>query len=124
MRGARAVLVLVPVLAGAALVPASRHALEPRAVRLKPDPAAAQALDEQLRTDAGAPEMRYVVIVSAADREGALNAAQALGARLTPLMETGAIGGFESPARYLPALAVQRARQASLPPRRRAGART
>ena len=116
MRRARAVLVLVPVLAGAALYLHRGTLWSHELSALSPIPAAAQALDEQLHADAGAPQMRYVVIVSAADREGALNAAQALGARLTPLVDAGAIGGFESPARYLPPLAVQRARQASLPP--------
>ena len=44
------------------------------------------------------------MVVSAADREAALAAAQALSLRLTPLVEAGVIGGFESPARYLPPL--------------------
>jgi predicted exporter len=60
--------------------------------------------------------MRYVIVASAADREGALAAAESLAAPLDPLVVRGVLGGFESPARYLPPLAVQRARQASLPP--------
>jgi predicted exporter len=82
---------------------------------LNPIPAADQALDEQLRAEAGAPDVRYVIVASAPDRESALAAAQTLGALLTPLIDQGVIGGFESPARYLPPLAVQRARQGSLP---------
>jgi len=39
-----------------------------------------------------------------------------LGTRLTPLVESAAIGGFESPARFLPSIATQEARRASLPP--------
>src|SRR5205807_2557255 len=34
---------------------------------------------------------------------------------LAPLVESGAIGGFESPARFLPPLATQRARRDALP---------
>src|ERR1700740_243375 len=42
---------------------------------------------------------------------------------LQALIDQGVLGGFESPARYLPPLAVQRARQASLPPPPELGAR-
>ena len=45
----------------------------------------------------------------------ALAQAQRLGIRLTGLVDAGVIGGFQTPTRYLPALEVQRARQASLP---------
>jgi len=82
---------------------------------LSPIPAADQALDARLRADLGAPDVRYVVVVPAADREAALAAAQVLSARLTPLIDAGVIGGFESPTLYLPARATQLARQQSLP---------
>jgi len=114
-RGVRGALWLVPLLAGAALY-VHRGTLWNRELSaLNPIPAADQALDEQLRADAGAPDVRYVIVASAPDRESALAAAQTLGVRLTPLIDQGVIGGFESPARYLPPLAVQRARQESLP---------
>ncbi|GAC1460078.1 MAG: MMPL family transporter [Steroidobacteraceae bacterium] len=83
---------------------------------LSPIPAAAQTLDAQLRTDAGAPDARYMVVVSGADREPVLAACERLNATLTRLAARGVIGGFDSPARYLPSLATQRARQLSLPP--------
>jgi predicted exporter len=115
LRAIRGALVLVPLLAGAALY-GHRGALWNRELSaLSPIPAADQALDEQLRADAGAPDVRYVIVASARDRESALVAAQTLGGRLTGLIDQGVIGGFESPARYLPPLTVQRARQGSLP---------
>ena len=115
LRGVRSALWLVPLLAGAALY-MHRGTLWNRALSaLNPIPAADQALDEQLRAEAGAPDVRYVIVASAPDRESALAAAQTLGALLTPLIDQGVIGGFESPARYLPPLAVQRTRRASLP---------
>jgi predicted exporter len=114
-RGVRSALLLVPLLAGAALY-VHRGTLWNRELSaLSPIPAADQALDEQLWADAGAPDVRYVIMASAPDRESALAAAQTLGTLLTPLIDQGVIAGFESPARYLPALAVQRARQRSLP---------
>jgi predicted exporter len=45
----------------------------------------------------------------------ALAAADRLAARLTPLIDAGVIGGFESPSQFLPARATQEARRASLP---------
>lgn len=82
---------------------------------LSPVPLAEQDLDEQLRAELGAPDVRYMVVATASQREAALDAAQAISLRLTPLVESSVIGGFESPARYLPGLALQRARQAVIP---------
>src|SRR5205807_2231603 len=123
LRRTRIALVPVALLAGAVLY-AHRGTLSHRELSaLSPIPAATQALDEELRIEAGAPDMRYVIVASARNRESALAAAERLAAPLETLVEQGAIGGFESAARYLPPLAVQRARQASLPPPTEIGAR-
>ncbi|MBS0579400.1 MAG: MMPL family transporter [Proteobacteria bacterium] len=82
---------------------------------LNPIPAADQALDQRLRAELGAPDVRYMVVVPAASRERALDAAAAVGTGLTGLVDAGVIGGFESPARYLPGLAVQQSRRGSIP---------
>ncbi|TLZ31572.1 MAG: hypothetical protein E6K25_06455 [Gammaproteobacteria bacterium] len=112
---ARAVLVLVPVLTATVLY-AHRGALWSRELAsLNPVSLADQALDERLRADAGVPDVRFLAIASGPDREAALAAAQTLSERLAPLVESGAIGGFESPARFLPPLATQRARRDALP---------
>jgi predicted exporter len=83
---------------------------------LSPSPVAYARLDDQLRADAGAAQTGYLVIASARDLETTLSAAQRLDLQLTPLMEAGVVGGFDSPARYLPPRALQEARQHSLPP--------
>ena len=82
---------------------------------LSPVPTTAQALDQALRADLGAPDVRYVVVVSAPDREAALAGAEEVGGRLEPLLGEGVLGGYESPAHYLPSQATQLARRASLP---------
>ncbi len=116
LRPLRAALLVVPLLAALVLC-LHRDALWSRELTaLSPIPAADQALDERLRADAGAPDVRFMVVVPAATPEDALAAADLVGARLAPLVEAGVIGGFESAARYLPARALQRARQGSLPP--------
>lgn len=83
---------------------------------LSPVPQASQDLDERLRADVGAPDVRYLVVVSAATEQAALEHAEALAHRLQPLVDARVIAGYESPARYLPSDAAQRARIASLPP--------
>ncbi|KVM08301.1 hypothetical protein WL05_27295 [Burkholderia ubonensis] len=82
---------------------------------LSPVPARAQALDARLRADVGAPDVRYLVVIPADSEQAALEGAERVAAQLQPLVEHGALAGFENPARYLPSDAAQRARQASLP---------
>jgi predicted exporter len=82
---------------------------------LSPVSARDQALDAQLRADIGAPDVRYLVLVSGSDRESVLQAAERVGVQLGRLVDDGVIGGFENPATYLPSLAAQRKRRASLP---------
>ena len=82
---------------------------------LSPVPDADQALDARLRADLGAPDIRYLVVVSAADHEGALIAAEAAGERLRPLIEANVISGYDSPARFLPSQRTQEARRAAIP---------
>ncbi|NLP63594.1 MMPL family transporter [Paraburkholderia sacchari] len=82
---------------------------------LSPVPAASQALDARLRADVGAPDVRYLVEIPAASEQAALEGAEKIGAQLQPLVDRGVLAGFESPARYLPSDAAQRARLASLP---------
>ncbi|MBN9371319.1 MULTISPECIES: MMPL family transporter [unclassified Hydrogenophaga] len=71
--------------------------------------------DARLRGDLGAPDARYMVVVRASDREAALRGAEAAAARLQPLVAQGLIGGYDSPARFLPSEALQRERQRALP---------
>lgn len=84
---------------------------------LSPISSAAQKLDESLRAELGAPDMRYIVMVTGVDREAALAAATKVGAELQKEADQGVISGFESPARYLPAAKDQEARRRALPER-------
>src|SRR3546814_346064 len=82
---------------------------------LSPISATDMALDARLRADMGAPDVRYVVVVSGESQEAVLRSAEKVSAALQPLVEQGQLAGFESPSRYLPSRATQKARQASLP---------
>jgi predicted exporter len=81
---------------------------------LSPVPAADQAYDAMLRADLGAADTPDLVIVTAPTLDAALRGAERAGDALEPLMGT-VIGGFDSPAHYLPSLAAQQARRESLP---------
>lgn len=82
---------------------------------LNPVPRAEQRLDEELRRDLGATDLRYVAVLTAPDRERALQQAERTGNVLQTLSRAGIIGGYSSPAQVLPSLASQQARQAALP---------
>ena len=82
---------------------------------LSPVSAAKMQVDTDLRADLGASDAGTLVAVSGADEAGVLGAAEAAGARLDTLIQTGAIAGYESPARVLPSPATQQARRSALP---------
>ena len=83
---------------------------------LSPVSQADVALDASLRADMGAPDVRYLVVVSGASRESVLRSSEQVSTVLQTQVDQGELAGFESPSRYLPSTATQRARQASLPP--------
>jgi predicted exporter len=84
---------------------------------LSPVSQADVALDTSLRADTGAPDVRYLVVVSGASRESVLGSSEKVSAVLQTKVDEGELAGFESPSRYLPSTATQRARQSSLPAR-------
>ena len=82
---------------------------------LSPVSQADVALDTSLRADMGAPDVRYLVVVSGASRESVLRSSEQVATILQTQVDQGELAGFESPSRYLPSTATQRARQAGLP---------
>lgn len=113
---ARVAVVLIAILA-AVVLGVYRHRLWSHDLAaLSPVPVAAQNLDAQLRADLGAPDVRYLVVISAPSEQSALEGAEHVGAELDGLVARNVISGYQSPAQYLPSLTVQRQRQESLPP--------
>jgi predicted exporter len=82
---------------------------------LSPIPIAEQRYDAKLRGDLGAANVLELVVVSGDTLESVLRGAERAAGVLTPLIEAKVIGGFDSPANYLPSLATQQARRESLP---------
>ncbi len=82
---------------------------------LSPISKAEQQLDLELRSDIGAPDMRYLATFTAPDEETALQRAERTGTVLQGLVKEKVMGGFSSPALVLPSIALQRTRQSALP---------
>jgi predicted exporter len=111
----RRLLWLVPLVAGVAVFVHRGQLWNRDPAALSPVPVEDQLLDAELRSNLGAPNSTDMVVISAPDVQTALRASEIVGRRLEPLVESGELAGFESPARYLPSLEQQRARRDSLP---------
>nr|WP_269670526.1 MMPL family transporter [Stenotrophomonas sp. SY1] len=73
------------------------------------------ARDAQLRSELGAPDVRYVIILRGADTQAALAASERLRPALDALVVNGALERYDMAARYLPSVATQQQRQQQLP---------
>jgi predicted exporter len=82
---------------------------------LSPVPEEDQTLDGEIRRELGAPDVRKLIVVHGVDQEATLQVAESVGRILEPLVEAGVLGGFDSPAAYLPSQRTQRARQEAIP---------
>lgn len=71
------------------------------------------ALDEQLRRDMGAPDVRYMLVLNGSDEENALQQSEALAPVMRELVARGMLEAFDAPP--LPSRKTQLARQAALP---------
>jgi predicted exporter len=118
-RGRRVVIVLM--LCAVAVIFQARDRLwDDRLSGLSPVPPAAQALDQKLRGDLGAPDLRYLVVIRRQGphgQEAALMAAEQAGRVLDGLVGENLIAGYNSAARFLPSQASQQRRRDALPER-------
>lgn len=87
--------------------------------RLTPVPRELLMQDQELRSELGTPDVRYLLVISAPDTEYALQRLEQLDEPLQSLVADGAITGYDHAARYLPTAEKQRQRQARLPEPRR-----
>jgi predicted exporter len=73
-------------------------------------------MDQSLRADLGAPDVRFLVVISGSTQEQVLVAAERAEAALQPLVARNVIGGVDSPTHMLPSMATQQARLSAIPP--------
>ena len=84
---------------------------------LAPVPAATKERDRALRSELGAPDVRYMLVARGTDREGVLRQSESLDVFLLQATAKGWLAGFDLPSRYLPSRKTQEARRAALPER-------
>lgn len=77
-----------------------------------------QQLDQSLRDDLGAPDVRFLIVVGGKYREEVLERSEAVGVQLDKLMSRKILTGYDTPSRYLPSVKTQQIRQAALPEER------
>lgn len=82
---------------------------------LSPVSAADQALDARLRTGMGAPDVRYVIVLSGDSQETVLGNTEKISLTLQDLVDKGQLASFDTASHYLPSQATQQARLNSLP---------
>jgi predicted exporter len=82
---------------------------------LTPVPRAMLVEDSSLRHELGAPDARYLAVITADTAEQALERLEAATPALDSLVAENAIAGFDHAARYLPSVARQQQRQRGLP---------
>jgi len=71
--------------------------------------------DAELRSELGAPDVRYVVAIHGADAQAVLGASERMRPALDELVARGALDRYDMAARYLPSAATQQQRQQQLP---------
>lgn len=82
---------------------------------LSPVPESRKVLDEALRRDLGAPDLRQLIVVTGDAGETVLRRSERLRGILQPLVDDGAMAGFDMAALYLPSQETQRLRLSVLP---------
>jgi predicted exporter len=82
---------------------------------VSPLPPAEQALDQELRGQIGAPDVRFLVLGTAPDREQALQLSERLSVTLNGLVAEKALAGYDAPSEYLPSESMQALRRQALP---------
>lgn len=116
--GARRLAPLVWVVAAGAtavLIFHSSNLWEDDLAAMNPVPERLKAADRELRRELGAPDVRYLILVQAPERQAALEGAEALEGKLDELVRRQVIRGYDLATRYVPSVAEQQRRLALLP---------
>jgi predicted exporter len=111
----RAAYLLVIVACAAAIATARQPFWEDDLGKLTPVPEPLLARDQELRAQLGTADVRYLLVVAAADEADALARLEALDSALDGAVASGAIAAYDHAARYVPSAKTQQRRQAKLP---------
>ncbi|MFT3790500.1 MAG: MMPL family transporter [Rudaea sp.] len=84
---------------------------------LTPVPAALLQRQGELSAALGSPDVRYLLVLEAADADGVLALSEKISPQVEKWISAKIVDDVELPSRYLPSLATQKARRAKLPDR-------
>lgn len=111
----RWVFIVIIAAAGAYLVLTDARFWQDDLASLSPIPDDAKRVDQALRSEMGAPDVRQLLVLVGDRPQTVLEQCERLTPKLDALIKGGAIKGYDAPCRYLPSAATQRARQTALP---------
>lgn len=114
---AQAVVPVAVVLATIVLIWSDTPLWEGDLAKISPVSEEKKLLDQQLRGEMGAPDMRDFIVIEAATQEDLLQRSEAVMPKLDRVRDAGALEGYDLVSRYLPSQLVQQQRQQALPER-------
>lgn len=112
---AKVVVPVAVVLATIVLIWSDTPLWEEDLAKISPVSEEKKQLDQQLRGDIGAPDVRDLLVIEAATQEDLLQRSEAVMPKLDRLRDAGTLAGYDLVSRYVPSQRVQRQRQQALP---------
>ncbi len=107
--------ITIALIALAAIMMSTTRIWESDLSKLTPVPRDLLMADQELRSQLGTPDMRYMLVLTEPDTQRALSRLEALEPQLQSLIQQKAISGYDDAARYVPSLETQKRRQQQLP---------
>ena len=115
LRGARAVIPLAVILASATLLWSHTPVWETDLASLSPVSEDKKRLDQQLRTELSAPDVRDLLVIEGQTEEDVLQSGETVLPKLEQLRTGESIGGYDLISTYLPSRRAQQERQQAIP---------
>lgn len=112
---AKVVVPVAVVLATIVLIWSDTPLWEEDLAKISPVSEEKKQLDQQLRGEIGAPDVRDLLVIEAATQEDLLQRSEMVMPMLDRLRDAGAVAGYDLASRYVPSQHVQRQRQQALP---------
>jgi predicted exporter len=112
---AKVVVPVAVVLATIVLIWSDTPLWEEDLAKISPVSEEKKQLDQQLRGEMGAPDVRDLLVIEAATQEDLLQRSETVMPKLDRLRDAGALAGYDLVSRYVPSQRMQRQRQQALP---------
>ena len=111
----RLLLILIPILAAAVFLWRPQGFWQNDLSKLTPVPQDLLRADLEMRREMATADLRYLLVASGQSEQAVLLELEKADSAFAGLVSSGALGGYDHAARYLPSTKLQLARQAALP---------